>query len=118
MNQAEKICQSYLNVTRCFDTIPLRYKYDGSIDDDCAFVFPPGYSMYIEEFILNDPGPDNFVLDGETHIDYTSKLKWEDRIQTFWKYLDRENPLYKRANQRANRCIKTLKVTNVNLRDP
>ena len=68
--------------------------------------------MYIEEFILNDPGPDNFVLDGETEIGYKPKLKWQDRRQTWWTQLDKSHPLKKKSNQRLNACIKTLKVTD------
>ena len=110
MNQGEKICQSYQNDVRCFRNIPLRFEFDGRTDDDCSYIFPPGYSMYVEEFVLDDPGPDNFVLDGDTPIEYTSKLKWEDRIQTFWKELDKDHSLYEKANLRLNRCIKTLKA--------
>ena len=111
MNQQEKICQSYQNDVRCFENIPHRFEFDGRIHDDCSFIFPPGYSMHLEVFVLNNPGPDNFVLNGEAPIGYESKLKWEDRIQSFWKKMDKDHPLYKKANLRVNRCVKTLKVT-------
>ena len=110
MNRREKICQSYQTKFKCFQNIPAEFKFDGSSDDDCSFIFPPGYSMYVEEFTLNDPGPDNFVLDGDTEIEYKPKLKWQNRIQTWWSYLDERNPLNKKLNQRFNACIKKLKV--------
>lgn len=113
MNSEEKICDSYQNNIKCFQKIPERFEFDGSIDDPCSFVFPPGYSIYVEEFILDDPGPDNFVLlDGRDMI-YEAKLKWEDRYRTLWMKLNKKNPLTKNFNRRPNhRCVKTLKVTN------
>ena len=114
MNQGEKICRSYKENVQCFENIPSRFAFDGKFDDDCSFIFPSGYSMYIEEFILNDPGPDNFVLDGETHIGYTSKLEWNDRTQPYWQSLKKDHPLHKKAKLRVSRCIETLKVIHVN----
>ena len=110
MNPGENICKSYTKNVMCFTEIPLKFEFDGLIDDDCSFIFPQGYTVYIEEFILTDPGPDNFVLVGETKEKYRSKLKWEDRKQKSWKYLDEQNPLYQKSNPRSNKCIKTLKV--------
>ena len=112
MNQGEKICQSYKQDVQCFENIPSRFVFDGNIDDDCSFIFPSGYSMYIEEFILNDAGPDNFVLEDENHIGYTSKLEWEDRTQLYWQSLEKGHPLHKKAELRVSECIETLKVTH------
>lgn len=111
MNQGEKICQSYQNDVQCFQNIPAEFEFDGSTDNDCSFIFPPGYSMYVEEFILDDPGPDNFVLDDATEIGYQPQLKWLDRRQTWWRYLHKSHPLRNKSNKRRNACIKTLKVT-------
>ena len=112
MNQEEKICRKYKNEVRCFEKFPSRFKFDGGVDEkSCSLIFPPGYSIYIEEFILDDPGPDNFVLlDGHPLV-YTSKLKWEDREQTMWKNLNKSHPLSKKSNRRSNiPCVKSLKV--------
>ena len=110
MNQGEKICQAYQKNVKCFENIPAEFEFNGSIHNDCSFIFPPGYSMYVEEFILDDPGPDNFVLEDATEIRYQPKLKWQDRIHTWWKFLDKSNPLNDKKNKRPNACIKSLKV--------
>ena len=112
MNQEEKICRPYQTNIRCFPKVPYRYELDGSIDEiRCSLVFPPGYSVYIEEFILENPGPDNFVLlDGDA-LEYRSKIKWENRQHTNWKNLEK-NALNEKYNRRQNYpCVKTLKVT-------
>ena len=110
MNQDEKICQSYRKNINCFENIPYKFEFDGSTSNDCSFIFPPGYSMYVEKFSLNDPGPDNFVLYDQESLGYSSELKWQNRIQTWWKFLEKSNPLNEKQNKRPNGCIKTLKV--------
>ena len=110
MNQGEKICQSYQSNVKCFENIPAEFEFDGTTDDYCSFIFPPGHSLYVEEFILDDPGPDNFVLVDETEIRYKPKLKWQDRQQTWWRYLDKSHSLKNKSNKRRNSCIRTLKV--------
>ena len=111
MNSEEKICDSYQIDVKCFQKIPNRFEFDGSIGDSCSLVFPPGYSIYVEEFILDNSGPDNFVLlDGQL-LEYRSKLQWEDREHTLWKNLHRYNPLNDRSTRRSNiPCVQTLKV--------
>ena len=113
MNQGEKICREYQPEVRCFQKIPYRFEFEGSEDEkSCSVILPPGYSIYVEEFILNDPGPDNFVLIDGNFLEYRSKLKWEDRGNTFWKKLHQNNPLYKKSTQRSNfPCVAKLKVT-------
>ena len=112
MNQKEKICRPYLAEVRCFEKIPYRYEFNGNIDvKSCSVIFPPGYSIYIEEFILDDPGPDNFVLLDEQLLTYSSKLKWEDREHTLWKSLNKYNPLNYWSTRRSNfPCVQTMKV--------
>ena len=112
MNQEEKICRSYQAKVRCFDKIPSRFEFDGFIDEkSCSVILPSGYSIFIEEFILDDPGPDNFVLLDGRPLEYNSKLKWEDREQTMWKNLNTRNPLNMKSTRRPNiPCVKTLKV--------
>ena len=112
MNQEEKICRPFQAEASCFEEIPHRFEVDGRIDEKlCSVIFPPGYSIYVEEFILDDPGPDNFVLlDGQL-LEYRSKLQWEDREYTLWKNLHRYNPLNDRSTRRSNiPCVQTLKV--------
>ena len=113
MNQKEKICRSYQAEVRCFEKIPYRFEFNGNIDKKpCSVIFPPGYSIYFEEFILDDPGPDNFVLVDGNSIVYHSKLKWEKREQAMWKKLRKSNLLNMKSNRRENiPCINTLKVT-------
>ena len=67
MNQEESICRPYLNIITCFENeIPERFESSGRRRDRCSYIFPPGYSIYVEEIILEDPSPNNFVLlDGE-----------------------------------------------------
>ena len=76
MNQEEKICQRYQAEISCFEQIPYSFEVQGRMDEkSCSVIFPPGYSVYIEEFILDDPGPDNFVLLDEKLLEYSSKVK-------------------------------------------
>ena len=112
MNQEEKICRPHQAKVRCFQTIPERFELNENSEvKSCSLIFPPFYSIYIEEFNLDDPGPDNFVLLDGTKLKFTQKLKWEDREQTMWKNLDKSNPLNKESNRRGNwPCVKTLKV--------
>ena len=93
MNQEERICRPQQAKVRCFQTIPDRFELNGNSETkSCSLIFPPVYSIYIEEFILDGPGPDNFVLiDGNKHPELP-KLKWEDREQTPWANLV-NNPL-------------------------
>ena len=112
MNQGEKICRPHQADVRCFQTIPDRFELNEISEvKSCSLIFPPGYSIYIEEFLLDDPGPDNFVLLDGTERPKFPKLKWEDREQTPWVNLV-NNPLKMKSNQRENiPCVKTLKVT-------
>ena len=113
MNLEEKICRKYQTEVRCFDEIPETLEFDGSFDEkSCSVIFPPGFSIYIEEFIIDDPGPDNFVLIDGLSQKYNSKLKWEDREQPFWRNLQKNNSLSMKWNRRSNLpCVKKLKVT-------
>ena len=112
MNQEEKLCRRYQAKIRCFQEIPERFEFDGGFEiKSCSIIFPPGYSIYVEEFILDDPGPDNFVLLDGQPLEYSSKLEWQDREQTMWRKLDRTNPLHMKSNRRKNySCLKSLKV--------
>ena len=112
MNQEEEICRPYKADVECFQEIPYKYEVDGSIvDKSCSVIFPPGYSIYVQEFTLDDPGPDNYVLVNEQALQYSSKLKWEDREQSFWAKLHTNHPLNKKSNRRFNiPCVKSLKV--------
>ena len=112
MNQEEKICRPYKADVECFQRIPYRYTVDGSsVDKSCSLIFPPGYSIYVEEFTLDDPGPDNFVLINGQALEYSSKLKWEDREQSFWTKLHKNHPLNKKSNRSFNiPCVKSLQV--------
>ena len=112
MNQNEKICQSHQRDVSCFQTIPERFEFDGKTNKSCSFAFPQGYSIYVEELILNDPGPDNFVLVDEKIIEYNPKITWRNRQQIFWSKLDESHSLKKKSNRRSNfPCVKKLKVT-------
>ena len=116
MNIAEPICHSHRENISCFKTeIPDYFESSGDIDMDCSFIFPAGYSIYVEEFIFleNDPGPDNFVYLDDEQLKYSSKLKWESRRQNFWGNLEKGHPLREESiiNRRANnQCVKKLKV--------
>ena len=114
MNQEEKICRPHQADVRCFQTIPDRFELNENSEvKSCSLIFPPVYSIYIEEFILNDPGPDNFVLLDGNPLKFLPKLKWEDREQTMWKNrFHKDHPLNTKSNRRKNfRCVKTIKVT-------
>ena len=114
MNKAEPICRSLRDKISCFKNgIPLQFESTGEIDIDCSFIFPPGYSIYVEEFIFlkDDPGPDNFILLNDERLQYHSELKWEFRRQNFWDTLEKGHPLRERSIRRANyQCVDTLKV--------
>ena len=112
MNQEEKICKPYLKKVRCFQTeIPLRFEIAGNDLKSCSFIFPPGYSIYVEQFIMHNPGPDNFVLLDGKPLEYSSELKWSNRRQSYWEILDKDNPLKGKSIQRSNYpCVKTIKV--------
>ena len=116
MNQNEKICQSHQRDVSCFQKIPERFEFDGKTNKSCSFAFPQGYSIYVEEFILDDPGPDNFVLVDEKIIEYNPKITWRNRQQIFWSKLDESHSLKKKSNRRSNfPCVKKLKVTESKL---
>ena len=112
MNQEEKLCRRYQAEVRCFQEIPHRFEFDEGFDiKSCSVIFPPGYSIYVEEFILDDPGPDNFVLLDERSLEFSPKLNWLDREQTMWSTLDKKNPLHMKSSRRKNNsCVKSLKV--------
>ena len=120
MNLEEPICHSHRKKVSCFKTeIPHHFESSGDTDIDCSFIFPSGYSVYVEEFIFlnNDPGPDNFVYLDDEQLQYRSQLKWESRRQLFWRTLEKGHPLRKESviNRRANyQCVKTLKVKTWN----
>ena len=110
MNQEENICRPYQAEVSCFQEIPHRFEVNGS--ESCSVIIPPGYSIYIEEFILDDPGPDNFVLVDGHPLEYSAKLKQGDHEQTLWTKLPKSNPLSRKSNRRENiRCVTTLKVS-------
>ena len=119
MNKVEPICRPYREKISCFnplEEIPHEFLSSGDNDIDCSYIFPPGYSLYVEEFIfLEDgpgPGPDNFVLLNDKPIKYYSELKWEFRRQTFWDSLEKNHALRNESviNRRPNECVKSLKV--------
>ena len=113
INQEENICRPYHAEVSCFEEIPHRFEVEGS--ESCSVIIPPGYSIYIEEFILEDPGLDNFVLVDGLSITFSSKVKWEDRENTLWKNLHRYNPLNYWSTRRSNyACAQTLKVFFLN----
>ena len=112
MNQTERICRSYSEEISCFKfEIPYRLESSETIDRYCSVNFPPGYSIYVEEFFLDDASPDNFVLLDGKPLQYSSPLKWEDRRQKFWEELNQGHPLKKESNLRSgHRCVNSLKV--------
>ena len=115
MNQEESICRPYEKNINCFEkTIPDRFISSEKTKDYCSFKFPSGYSIYVEEFILKDAGPNNFVLLDDKHLEYSPKLKWTDRRNNFWSKLEVGHPLRKKSDLRSNfRCIQSLKVKNI-----
>ena len=76
----------------------------------CSFIFPPGYSIYVEEFILNDFGPDNFVLLDGKPLQYSPKLEWGDRRRIFWDALGTQALKENALRRSAIPCVKSLKV--------
>ena len=94
MNQEETICRSYRKDINCFKRkIPSRFESSKKDRDYCSFKFPPGYSLYVEEFTLEDEGPSNFVLLDGKHLEYSSKLKWTKRRNMLWDKLENGHPL-------------------------
>ena len=112
MNQEQSICRSNINRVTCFENeIPDRFTSSEKAKAYCSFIFPPGYSIYIEEFIITDAGPNNFVLLDGKSLDYRSKLKWSDRSNKFWGMLNNAHPLKEKTTRRSNfQCIKLFKV--------
>ena len=84
MNQKERLCRSHLEEISCFKMeIPYRFESSETIDRYCSVNFPPGYSIYVEDFFMDQTRPDNFVLLDGKPLQYSSKLKWVDRRQKF-----------------------------------
>ena len=115
MNPGEIICKPHAQ--NCFtDEIPRYFDYNGSGNKFCSFIFPPGYSIHIENFNIDDPGPDNIVLLESENFDekklgYHSKVEWAQRIQKYWKALPDSNQLSNKFIRRDNiQCVKSLKV--------
>ena len=117
MNPGEKICKPIKQ--SCFtDEIPRFFDYDGQRKNYCSVVFPPGFSIHIENLKIEEPGPDNFVLlesenFGVKKLGYHSKVEWADRIQKYWKELPDSNQLSNKYIRRDNiQCVKSLKVSS------
>ena len=115
MNPGEKICKQHAQ--NCFtDEIPGFFNYEGRTEKYCSVVFPPGFSIHIENFNIDDPGPDNFVLLESENFDekklgYHSKVEWGNRIQKYWKMLPDSHQLSNKHIRRDNiQCVKSLKV--------
>ena len=115
MNQEESICRSYQKRITCFENgIPDRFTSTEKTKDYCSFIFPPGYSIYVEEFIITDAGPNNFVLLDGKPLTYSPKLNWSNRVNKFWDRLNKGHPLKENSIRRSNfHCIKSLKVGNI-----
>ena len=115
MNPGENICNKHTQ--SCFsDKIPRFFDYDGHINTFCAFVFPPGFSIHIENFNIDQPGPDNVVLlesenMAEKKLSYHSRVEWANRLQRYWKKLPDSHQLSNKHIRRGNiQCVKSLKV--------
>ena len=115
MNLGEKICKRHAQ--NCFtEKIPRFFDYNGPENKFCSFVFPPGFSIHIESFNIEEPGPDNIVLlesenFEEKNLGYHSKVEWAQRIQKYWKELPDSNQLSNKYIRRDNiQCVKSLKV--------
>ena len=115
MNQEESICHLYRNKITCFETkIPKKFNSAQKTKDYCSFIFPPGYSIYVEEYVLENDSPNNFVLLDGKHLQYSSKLNWKNRRNIFWDMLKKDHRLKAKSNRRDNiQCIKSLKVSNI-----
>ena len=71
MNPNEKICARH--DTSCFgDEIPAKFVFDGNHNNSCSFIFPEGYSIFVEQFDIDLDGPDNFVLLDGKEVEYHS----------------------------------------------
>ena len=114
MNKEESICRPYQENITCFGAqIPDKFTSSVQTKNYCSLIFPPGYSIYVEEFILEDVGPNNFVLIDGQHLQYSSELKWQDRHHKFWHTLNKGHPLKEKSSRRSNiKCVKSLKVSN------
>ena len=111
MNQGEKICQRHEKEVSCFETeIPNRFESAGRNKSYCSFNFPPGYSIYVEEFILNDFSSDNFVLLDGKPLRYSPKLEWTDRRRIFWDVRDVQALKGNSIRRSTHSCVKSLKV--------
>ena len=115
MNPGEKICKRHAQ--SCFtEKIPRFFNYNGLENKFCSFIFPPGYSFHIENFNIDDPGPDNIVLlesenSDEKKLGYHSKVEWGNRIQKYWKKLPDSHQLSNKHIRRDNiECVKSIKV--------
>ena len=111
MNRNEPICHYEIKTDSCFSSkVPYTFEFDGSVNEYCSFNFPPGYSIFVEHFTLNDPGPANFVLLDGAHLNYHSEVKWTNRHQLFWEKLGKNNPLRINSVRRNNfPCVKSVK---------
>ena len=114
MNQGEKICRLHEKELSCFGReIPHRFDSAERNTTYCSVNFPAGYSIYVEEFILDDFGPDNFVLLDGKPLQYSPKLEWGDRRRIFWDALNNQ-ALKKNSLRRSSiPCVKSLKVIKV-----
>ena len=118
MNPGEKICKQHAQ--NCFpDDIPRFFDYEGQTDKYCSVVFPPGFSIHIVNFNIDDPGPDNFVLlesenFGVKKLGYYAKVEWYQRFQKYWKELPDAHQLSNKHIRRENiQCVKSLKVRSL-----
>ena len=118
VNPGEKICNSIKQ--NCFtDEIPRFFDYEGRTEKYCSAIFPPGFSIHIENFNIDDPGPDNFVLlesenFGVKKLGYYAKVEWYQRFQKYWKELPDAHQLSNKHIRRENiQCVKSLKVRSL-----
>ena len=117
MNPGEKICKP-IKQNCITDEIPKFFNYEGRTEKSCSVIFPPGFSIHIENFNIEEPGPDNVVLlesenSGVKELGYHSKVEWAQGIQKYWKELPDSNVLSKKYIRRDNiQCVKSLKVSS------
>ena len=112
MNQNEKICSDDRKFINCLQfPIQNRFVYNGTLDNYCSYVFPPGYSIFLETFKLENPGPNNFVLLDGRNLVFHSEVKLSARHQMFWRSLHGNHPLRKKTSRRdMYSCVESLKV--------
>ena len=111
MNQGETICRGHEKEVSCFETvIPHRFESAGRINSYCSFNFPPGYSIYVEEFILRDFSSNNFILLDGKPLQYSPKLEWSDRRRIFWDARNAQALKENSLRRSIHSCVKSLKV--------